>query len=154
VRGRGVQMASAAELLEDEIARWPGVSVASHRFGGREFRLGKAEIGHVHLWGDVDIPFTRELRDELIAEGMARVHRWLPDSGWITFHMSGDHGVERAVWLMRLSYIRYRLKASQHPGQDLEEEAERMRLNPKLVALLERFAPADRAMPRIGAQVN
>ena len=34
--------------LDEEVSAWPGVSVHPHRFGGREFKFGKAEIGHVH----------------------------------------------------------------------------------------------------------
>jgi hypothetical protein len=147
-------MASPAKLLESEISGWPGVSVAPHRFGGREFQLGKAEIGHVHFWGDVDIPFTRAIRDQLIAEGIAVQHRWLPDSGWVTFHMSDEQDVERAVWLMQLSYLRYSMKMCENPRELLEREARRMRMNPKVVALLEPFIPPDKAMPPIAAQVN
>ena len=36
------------KALENEVAAWPGVSVHPHRFGGREFRFGTAEIGHTH----------------------------------------------------------------------------------------------------------
>src|SRR5438094_87060 len=42
--------------LEEQVAAWPHVSVHPHRFGGREFRFGNAELGHVHLGGTVDIP--------------------------------------------------------------------------------------------------
>jgi hypothetical protein len=57
--------------LEDEISAWPNVSVHPHRFGGKEFRFGKAEIGHVHREGTVDIPFPRAVRDALLEEGQA-----------------------------------------------------------------------------------
>jgi len=43
--------------LEEQVAAWPHISVHPHRFGGREFRFGNAELGHVHLGGTVDIPF-------------------------------------------------------------------------------------------------
>ena len=64
--------------LEEQVAAWPHVSVHPHRFGGREFRLGNAELGHVHLGGTVDIPFTRAVRDALLADGLAEEHRWVP----------------------------------------------------------------------------
>ena len=48
--------------LEEQVAAWPHVSVHPHRFGGREFRFGNAELGHVHLGGTVDIPFPRNVR--------------------------------------------------------------------------------------------
>jgi Luciferase len=42
--------------LEDEVSTWPNISIHPHRFGGREFRVGSAEVGHVHTGGIVDIP--------------------------------------------------------------------------------------------------
>jgi hypothetical protein len=45
--------------LEDEVSAWPNISIHPHRFGGREFRFGSAEVGHVHAGGIVDIPFPR-----------------------------------------------------------------------------------------------
>ena len=41
--------------LEEQVGAWPHVSVHPHRFGGREFRFGNAELGHVHTGGTVDI---------------------------------------------------------------------------------------------------
>src|SRR5216683_5230495 len=52
--------------LEEQVGAWPHVSVHPHRFGGREFRFGNAELGHVHLGGTVDIPFPRAVRDALL----------------------------------------------------------------------------------------
>ena len=52
--------------LEGEVSAWPNVSVHAHRFGGKEFRFGNAEIGHVHKDGTVDIPFPRSVRDALL----------------------------------------------------------------------------------------
>jgi len=54
--------------LEEEVSTWPHVSVHAHRFGGGEFLFDKAEVGHVHTGGIVDIPFPRPVRDALLAE--------------------------------------------------------------------------------------
>lgn len=132
-------MASYLKRIQEEVASWPEVSVAPHRFGGKEFRFEKGEIGHVHFWGDVDIPFTRAIRDLLLAQGVAEPHRWVPDSGWITFHLRDDADVGRAIWLMRLSYLRYALKASPEPRRLLEQEADKMQLDAKIVSLLSQF---------------
>ena len=61
--------------LEDEVSAWPNISVHAHRFGGREFRFGSAEVGHAHMGGAVDIPFPHSVRDALLAEGLAEEHR-------------------------------------------------------------------------------
>jgi hypothetical protein len=92
--------------LEDEIASWPHMSVHPHRFGGSEFRVGNAEVGHVHQGGVVDIPFPRSFRDALLAQGLAEEHRWVPNSGWVAFHVRREEDLKHPMWLMRLSYLR------------------------------------------------
>lgn len=132
--------------LEEEVSSWPQVSVKPHRFGGREFNFGSAEIGHVHTGGTVDIPFTRALHDALLSEGLAQQHRWVPDSGWVTFHMSGEQDLHQALWLFRLSYLRYMLKRSPDAYALLERESELLQLSPRLKSLFEPFVP--RGAPR------
>ena len=127
--------------LEDEVCTWPNITAHAHRFGGREFRFGSAEVGHVHPGGTVDIPFPRSVRDALLAEGLAEEHRWVPNSGWITFHVRGEDDLQHAVWLMRLSYLRYALKAAADPRGLFEKESEELQLSPELQSLLEPFAP-------------
>jgi hypothetical protein len=127
--------------LEAEVSAWADVSVHPHRFGGREFLYGSAEVGHVHVGGIVDVPFPRAVRDALLAEGLAEAHHWVPDSGWITFRIRSENDLERAVWLMRLSYLRYALKTASDPRFLLEQESEELRLSPQFKSLLERFVP-------------
>ena len=129
------------ERLEREISSWPGVSTHSHRFGGREFRFKAAEIGHVHTDGTVDIPFPRSVRDALLAEGLAQEHRWVPHSGWITFQVRGEDDFKHAVWLMRLSYLRYLLKTARYPRRCLDEYSEELQLSPRFRTLLAPFVP-------------
>jgi hypothetical protein len=132
-------MNSRVKSLEQELARWAGISVHAHRFGGTEFRLGHAEVGHVHIAGIVDIPFPRSIHDALLADGLAETHPWVPDSGWITFRMHTEPDLEQALWLMRLSYLRYALKSADNPGLQLEQESERLHLSPRFKSLLEPF---------------
>jgi hypothetical protein len=127
------------QKFEGEVSGWPNISTHPHRFGGREFRFGGAEVGHFHSNGSVDIPLPRALRDELLAVGLAEEHRWVPDSGWITFLIRSGDDVPHAVWLMRLSYLRYALKRSPDAGELLEREAEQLDLAPRFKTLLERF---------------
>ena len=70
---------SALKKLETEVSSWPEVSVHPHRFGGKEFHLWDAEVGHFHIGGVVDIPFPRALRDALLAQELAEEHRWGPE---------------------------------------------------------------------------
>jgi hypothetical protein len=128
--------------LEAEIATWPDISVHAHRFGGREFRFRSAEVGHVHTGGIVDIPFPRPIRDALLAGNLAEEHRWVPNSGWITFHVRSDEDLKHALWPMRLSYLRYALKTTADAGKLLEQESEELRLGPQFRSLLEKFMPS------------
>ena len=127
--------------LEDQACMWPGMSAHPHRFGGRVFRLGRSEVGHVHNDGAVEIPLTTSLRDELLAEGLAEKHRTCPDSGWITFHVRSENDVDHAAWLLWLSYLRYALKAVPDPIKRFEQESERLGLSPRIRAMLGRFVP-------------
>jgi hypothetical protein len=129
---------SYLKRLADEVSSWPNVSVHSHRFGGQEFRFGKAEIGHLHSNGTVDIPFPRAIRDALLEEGQAEAHRWVPNSGWTTFRVRSDADVGHAVELLRVSYLRYALKAASNPGDFLKQESEALHLNSRFTALLEK----------------
>jgi len=128
-------------ILEAEISQWPNISVRPHRFSAREFLFGKAEVGHIHLGGVVDIPFTRPIHDMLLTEGLAERHRFVPNSGWITFRVRAEQDLKHALWLMRLSYLRYLLKSDPNPRRLFEQESERLNLNSQFKSLLEPFIP-------------
>jgi Family of unknown function (DUF5519) len=127
--------------LEGEVSTWQNISVHPHRFGGREFLFGKAEVGHIHVGGMVDIPFPRSVRNALLAEGLAEEHHWVPNSGWITFRIRSEQDFDHALWLMRLSYLRYMLKTSTDPQKVFEQESEELRLSPEFKSLLKPFVP-------------
>jgi hypothetical protein len=93
-----------AKAIADEVMSWPGVTAHDHRFGGVEFRLGMRQLGHLHGDRTADIPLKRALRDELVASGRARIHRWRPDSGWVTVDLRSDDGRDEALRLLRVGY--------------------------------------------------
>lgn len=130
----------SVEDLVDRVSSWAGVSVHPHRFGGREFQFGKAEFGHVHAGGIVDVPFPRAIRDALLEEHLAEQHHWVPDSGWISFRVRHEDDLGHALWLLRLSYVRYALKARADRNL-LEAEAQQLGLSPRFKSLLESFVP-------------
>jgi hypothetical protein len=140
--------------FEEEVSAWGNISVHPHRFGGREFRFGSAEVsaevGHVHTGGVVDIPFPRSVRDALLAEGLAAEHRWVPNSGWTTFQVRTEADFHHAVWLLRLSYLRYAMKTAAAPRELLEQQSDELRLSLRFRSLLKPFLPvaADRVLPR------
>ena len=100
------------DAVINHVSAWDGITVEPHRFGGREFKLDNIEIGHIHTGGLVDIPFTRAVREQLVAEQRAQPHHILPDSGWISFYMRVEGDFERALWLLRLSYLQKRINRS------------------------------------------
>lgn len=121
-----------AQVIES-IGTWEGVSIEPHRFGGREFKLGKVEVGHIHSNGMVDIPFTRRIREVLVAENHAEHHHLLHDSGWITFYMRRPEDVTHALWLYRLSYVQKSYRRADS-GQKAGLEASLGELSPTLKA--------------------
>lgn len=136
--------------LEKEVSAWPNISVHSHRFGGKEFLYGSAEVGHIHMGGVVDIPFPRAVRNALLGAGLAEQHHWVPNSGWVTFQARNEADLRHALWLMRLSYLRYALKTASDPSAMLEQESAELNLNAEFKALLERFVPPSGA--RVSAE--
>lgn len=134
-------MMKQQEKLEDEVSAWPKISVHPHRFGGRKFTFGSAEVGHVHTGGIVDIPFPRSVRDALLAGGLAEEHRWVPNSGWITFHVRSEEDLNHALWLRRLSYLRYLLRTATDPHTLLNQESAGPHLSPQFRSLLEPLVP-------------
>ncbi|MGO9974366.1 MAG: luciferase family protein [Solirubrobacteraceae bacterium] len=93
----------AAEQITATLAAWPGVQTAAHRFGGIAFRLGRRELGHLHGNRLADLPFTRPVRDALIAEGRAHPHHVLPNSGWVSLPIRTPDDVDAAIDLFKLS---------------------------------------------------
>jgi len=130
-----------AKALEEVVSAWSRISVHPHRFGGREFRFGAAEVGHVHTNGRVDVPFTRPIHDLLLSEGLAEEHYWVPNSGWITFRIRHERDIHHALWLLRLSYLRYELKTVSDPRGTLDKESEELHLTPRFKSLLEPLVP-------------
>jgi Luciferase len=81
------------------------------------------------------------VRDALLGDGLATQHNWVPNSGWITFQMRSEEDLSHALWLMRLSYLRYALKTATDPHKLFEQESEQLRLSPRFKSLLEPFVP-------------
>lgn len=106
-----IGMRDLLQHISEEVCRWPHVTAAPHRFGGTEYRFSQAEIGHLHRDGTLDIPYPLPVRNQLIADAIVEKHHFLPESGWVTFHVNATN-TERALWLLRLSYLRYAVKQS------------------------------------------
>ena len=109
----------AQKTIEDTVALWEGVEAHPHRFGGREFRLGTREIGHIHGDRLVDLPFPTRVHEELVSRGEAERHHVLPDSGWVSFYIRTEENVKSTIELLERSY-----------GLALEQKARRETRHP------------------------
>ena len=97
-------VSGAKKRISDAVHGWQDVASSPHRLGGTEYRLGRREIGHIHGDSLVDIPFPKNVRNELIAAGRAEPHHILPQSGWVSIYLREASDVDRAIELLRVSY--------------------------------------------------
>jgi hypothetical protein len=65
----------------------------------------------------------------------------VPNSVWTTFQVRGEGDLRHALWLMRLSYLRYALKTASDPRGMLEHESEGLGLSTHLRSLLQQHLP-------------
>jgi hypothetical protein len=101
-----------AGRIAAEVLSWDGVTEHAHRFGGREFRLGRRELGHLHGDRLADLPFKKAVRDMLVETGRALPHHVLPDSGWVSKPIRDEADVAEVIELFRLSYERAKVAAA------------------------------------------
>ena len=99
-------MAGFSGQIEQEVSGWAGVTVAPHRFGGVEFRIGRRELGHLHGNRLADLPFPVKVREQLVAAGRARPHHILPESGWVSVDIRTAADAAAVVALFRMNYDR------------------------------------------------
>jgi hypothetical protein len=78
----------ASVKIDNTMMQCSNVVSGTHRFGGKEYRLGKREIGHAHGDHLVDIAFPIKVRNEIIKMGEAEVHHILPESGWVSVFLN------------------------------------------------------------------
>jgi hypothetical protein len=144
-------MRDLLQHISEEVCRWPHVTAAPHRFVGTEYRFSQAEIGHLHRDGTLDIPYPMPIRNRLTADGIVEKHHFLPESGWVRFHVTVTN-LEQALWLLRLSYLRYVLRrASNADGsarpeyQSILQELETTTGPSLSAAMIRSHAPQPRA---------
>jgi hypothetical protein len=53
--------------------------------------------------------------------------------------MGNEEDLSHALWLRRLSYLRYALKKASDPQKLFEQESEQLHLSPRFKSLLEPF---------------
>jgi len=103
--------------IEHKVKSWPGVTTGDTGRGGLQFSYGRVELGHLHGSSFADLPFPKQVRDELIAAGRASVHDPLPNSGWVRRRMDGPGDAEAVTELFRMNYDRARARAKRRAAQ-------------------------------------
>ena len=139
----------ALKLIE-EVRRWPGVEMRAHASStepgesdGVEFRLFGRQFGHLHSDCQVHVSLTKALRELVIGEQLAEPLDLAPTSKWATYRPMTASDSARAIWLLRLNYVRLRrqrLTPVAAASSDLlrEHEAALAGVSPQLASLLQR----------------
>lgn len=106
---------SFALAVMEEVRRWPGVELRPHasptepgETDGVEFRLFGRQIGHVHADCALHLSLTKALKERVVTDGLAEPLDFAPTSGWAMFNPIMRDDAQKAIWLLRLNYIRLR----------------------------------------------
>jgi hypothetical protein len=134
----------------EEVRRWPGVELRPHaspttpgEADGIEFRLFGRQIGHVHGDCSVHLSLTKALKASVVREELAQPLDLAPSSAWATFTPMTAEDAQRAIWLLRLNYVRLRrqrLTPSAASSSELlrQHEAALGDISPTAIQLLQR----------------
>jgi Luciferase len=101
-----------AGAIAQHLSGWPGVTIEERGYNFLEFRVGRREIGHLHGNRLADLPFPVRIREQLVASGKAAPHHSHPDTGWVSFYITGEQDLRAIVDLFRLNYERPWLTAA------------------------------------------
>lgn len=98
-----------------EVRRWSGVEMRAHPSAeqdgeddGVEFRLAGRQLGHMHTTCAVHLSLTKALKKSVISEELAEPLTTSPESAWTMFNPISPDDADRAIWLLRLNYVRFR----------------------------------------------
>ena len=148
-----------ATNVMEEVRRWPGVELRPHASpitpgdtDGIEFRLYGRQIGHVHGDCSVHLALTKALKASVVDERLAQPLEFAPTSGWATFVPMSAGDAERAIWLLRLNYVRLRRQrltplAASSSALVKKHEAALGDVSPTAVRLLQRTQARSKPRP-------
>jgi len=101
-----IEAEKRAERIRREVTGWRGVTTADGEYGETDFVVRGRSIGHVHGGHQADIPFPRQIRDQLVGADRTGPHHVHPDSGWTTLYIRTDADAEETIELLRINYDR------------------------------------------------
>lgn len=100
------KMLSAMTQISQCLARWPGVTLTPHRYGGLGIFVDGQELGQLHDCGLLDVSLTAVARDALLRESRVHHHHTFPNSGWVTLPINGLDDVPLAMEALSMAHIR------------------------------------------------
>ena len=134
----GAEREAFALNVMKEVRRWPGVQIREHvnplaaedGDDGVEFRLYGRQIGHVHPDCSVHVSLTKALKQMVIDQGLAQSLELAGSAAWAAYQAERTEDAARAIWLLRLNYVRLR----------------RQRMSPEAAAMSESLLEHERAL--------
>ena len=99
------------QQVSKEIQSWENIIAATHwdlynrsKPDGADFYIGKEELGHIHLDGEVHLATGKELAAMLIKAGLGKKFPY--GSDWVTSLIESAKDAAHAIWLFGLNYKR------------------------------------------------
>jgi hypothetical protein len=102
------------EDLKTWILQLPGVTQATHRFGGTEFQVEGLEFMHHHGPSFLDIRLSKNDQATALKKGTAIPHRFAPEAGWVSFKIEKAEDLGPAKELTQLAYENARTNMIAH----------------------------------------
>ena len=109
-------LAGPGQKTAEAIGSWASTISATHwdlfnrsRVDGADFYVHEAELGHIHLNGEVHLAATNALGVPLLERGLVSPLPYGKAYGdWVSFLIRTDADADHATWLFRLNYDRLR----------------------------------------------
>ncbi|RWY49385.1 luciferase domain-containing protein [Mucilaginibacter gilvus] len=99
------------DSIEREISGWDNTCTGIHKYGGLQFSYAKHELGHIHSNGLLDMRFSREIKQQIMAvDSRVEHHHVFKSTGWISFYIKTEADAVYAVKLLTMAYEEYRAK--------------------------------------------
>ena len=97
---------SAYEDLKTWILQLPGVTQASHKLGGTEFRVNGVAFMHSHGSSWFDILLSRNDQVAVLRTGLALRHRAQvhDQDGWVSYRIENSQDLTNAKKVILLAY--------------------------------------------------
>lgn len=123
-------MNSTLTPIAFRVARWSGVDIDTNR-DGLTFRVGPDEFARLSSRGDLTVPTTAPVRDQLLTDGFADSVPGNPDR--VRYRVRSGADVSGAIRLLRVAYLQH---AGTQEAAVPSEHLHRLGGSTELVALL------------------